>query len=227
EIPEFYHKAKRGSQANYSSQEADDLATMLKVHLDLNHLQFNLFDETENYFQFLRKLDQNPKKGKYLKSYLNINSTTSWERFYRGINQYYLYQPEDDNVLIDLLTDLRSRPVVSIEELTAESQLRFVVSLRDGGTALFTPKRFAEEERHPDHYFKTDFVSHTSEIAAFHLDRVLSMYKVPPTVGRIVNITSDILLHASKSLRESWIRNQQERFYYTWQGFKFNKHCRF
>uniref|UniRef100_A0AAV2KL82 FAM20 C-terminal domain-containing protein n=1 Tax=Knipowitschia caucasica TaxID=637954 RepID=A0AAV2KL82_KNICA len=41
-------------------------------------------------------------------------------------------------------------------------------------------------------YYFSDFERHNAEIAAFHLDRVLGYNRIPPVVGRLINVTSEI-----------------------------------
>jgi hypothetical protein len=48
-----------------------------------------------------------------------------------------------------------------------------------------------------------DMERHTAEIASFHLDRVLGFRHATPTVGRVVDLESEIWPVANKSLRAS------------------------
>eukprot|EP00061_Rhincodon_typus_P008802 g31740.t1 len=64
-----------------------------------------------------------------------------------------------------------------------------------------------EQETPPDFFYFSDFERHNSEIAAFHLDRILDFRRVPPVAGRLVNMTKEIrdVTHDKKLWRTFFI----------------------
>ncbi|KAI4796218.1 hypothetical protein KUCAC02_027891, partial [Chaenocephalus aceratus] len=49
-----------------------------------------------------------------------------------------------------------------------------------------------DEETNHNLYYFSDFERHNAEIAAFHLDRVLGFRRIPPVVGRLVDVVEEI-----------------------------------
>ncbi|KAJ8313280.1 hypothetical protein KUTeg_009169 [Tegillarca granosa] len=105
---------------------------------------------------------------------------TNWEKFHKGIHQYGLYSP-DDPAIDSLLTDLVQEPIVDVEMKEGGTQLKLILTLSDEG-----------------------ILRHNAEIAAFHLDRILGFYRVPPTAGRLVNMTYDIKRLADHKLAKTF-----------------------
>lgn len=59
-------------------------------------------------------------------------------------------------------------------------------------------------ETPPDHFYFVDFERHHAEIAAFHVDRLLGFYRVPPTVGRLFNMTVELWEKADAELAKTF-----------------------
>jgi len=134
----------------------------------------------------------------------DISNLTSSQAFHKAINQYSLYQTQDKNI-DRLLHDLHTQPIVGLEQHAGGTQIKFILTFNDGSRAMFKPMRFPrEQETLPDHYYWSDYERHNAEIAAFHLDRVLGFNRVPPTVGRILNITTQIRRYADDDLEPTF-----------------------
>uniref|UniRef100_A0A8C4SD85 Family with sequence similarity 20 member C, like n=1 Tax=Erpetoichthys calabaricus TaxID=27687 RepID=A0A8C4SD85_ERPCA len=122
----------------------------------------------------------------------SVESHPPWLRFHLGINRYELYSRHDSNVDI-LLKQLVTHKIVSAVQKPGGTQLKLVMSFPNYGQALFKPmKQTRDQETPADFFYFSDFERHNSEIAAFHLDRILDFRRIPPTVGRPINITSEI-----------------------------------
>lgn len=134
----------------------------------------------------------------------------SWLKFHLGINRYALYSRDDPTVL-QLVKDMQSMTVISADYTQDEKalkgacdctqvvkpsghHLKLALKMRNLAKAMFKPMRQQRDEETPeDVFYFVDLQRHNAEIAAFHLDRILDFRRVPPVVGRLVNITSEVL----------------------------------
>ncbi|XP_031595539.2 pseudokinase FAM20A [Oreochromis aureus] len=134
----------------------------------------------------------------------------SWLKFHLGINRYALYSHDDPTVL-QLIKDMQSMTVISADYTQDEKalkgacdctqvvkpsghHLKLALKMRNLAKAMFKPMRQQRDEETPeDIFYFVDLQRHNAEIAAFHLDRILDFRRVPPVVGRLVNITSEVL----------------------------------
>ncbi|XP_056228980.1 extracellular serine/threonine protein kinase FAM20C-like [Seriola aureovittata] len=67
------------------------------------------------------------------------------------------------------------------------------MSFPNYGQAMFKPmKQERDDETNYNLYYFSDFERHNAEIAAFHLDRILGYRRVPPVVGRLVDVVKEI-----------------------------------
>ncbi|XP_035221182.1 extracellular serine/threonine protein CG31145-like, partial [Stegodyphus dumicola] len=152
------------------------------------------------------------KYGKWLKTeaprgYEHLRykeNMTNWEKFHLQISKYYLY-PEDATVVNAMLTDIVKQRITSVEQMPGGTQIKLVITFENGGKALFKPMRFPrDQETLPDHFYFTDFERHHSEIASYHLDKLLGYRRAPPVVGRIVNITEEIYPFADEEFLKTF-----------------------
>ncbi|XP_055983197.1 pseudokinase FAM20A [Sorex fumeus] len=141
---------------------------------------------------------------------LQLRTGASWLQFHLGINRHGLY-PRSSTVVSQLLHDMKQFPTISADYSQDEKallgacdcsqivkpsgvHLKLVLRFSDFGKAMFKPMRQQRDEETPEDFFYfIDFQRHNAEIAAFHLDRILDFRRVPPTVGRLVNVTKEIL----------------------------------
>ncbi|XP_047427840.1 extracellular serine/threonine protein kinase FAM20C [Mugil cephalus] len=123
---------------------------------------------------------------------VTAESYPNWLRFHIGINRYEMYSRHSP-VLDALLKDLVTERITSVAMKSGGTQLKLIMTFQNYGQALFKPmKQTREQETPPDFFYFSDFERHNSEIAAFHLDRILDFRRVPPVAGRLVNMTREI-----------------------------------
>ncbi|XP_062391665.1 extracellular serine/threonine protein kinase FAM20C-like [Sardina pilchardus] len=122
----------------------------------------------------------------------DVETHPPWLRFHLGINRWHLYDHKDPN-LRQLEEQLTSHKIVSAVQKTGGTQLKLVMSLPNYGQLLFKPmKQDRNDETNYNLYYFSDFERHNAEIGAFHLDRVLGFRRVPPAVGRLVDVITEI-----------------------------------
>ncbi|KAF4085435.1 hypothetical protein AMELA_G00118050 [Ameiurus melas] len=141
---------------------------------------------------------------------VNFDPDASWLQFHLGINRYALYSRDDQNI-DKLLQDMHSATIIGADYTQDEKalkgacdcsqvvkpsghHLKLALKLKDFGKAMFKPMRQERHEETPEDFFYfVDFQRHNAEIASFHLDRVLDFRRVPPVVGRLINVTGEVL----------------------------------
>ncbi|XP_012369935.2 pseudokinase FAM20A, partial [Octodon degus] len=168
---------------------------------------------------YRRKVARWNRRHKIYREQLNLTSQepplqlqfdASWIQFHLGISRQGLYS-RSSPVVSRLLHDMRHLPSISADYSQDEKallgacdctqivkpsgvHLKLVLRFSDFGKAMFKPMRQQRDEETPaDFFYFIDFQRHNAEIAAFHLDRILDFRRVPPTVGRLVNVTKEIL----------------------------------
>ncbi|XP_076309113.1 extracellular serine/threonine protein CG31145-like isoform X3 [Tachypleus tridentatus] len=165
----------------------------------------------------------NPTLAELLGINPNRRNLSNWEIFHLGISQNELYK-EEDKVIDDLLHDMATMSIVHVEQKEGGTQFKLIIEYDNGEEALFKPMRFPrDKETEPDHFYFVDFERHNSEIAAFHLDRILGFRRAPPVVGRNLNITSEIYELAETDLLKTFFispGNMDRHHYETFKIFQ-------
>uniref|UniRef100_A0A6J0TF20 Pseudokinase FAM20A isoform X2 n=1 Tax=Pogona vitticeps TaxID=103695 RepID=A0A6J0TF20_9SAUR len=155
-----------------------------------------------------------------LDSLMQLKQEASWLQFHLGINSQALY-PRSSPAIDQLLKDTHDLNTISADYSQDEKallgacdcsqivkpsgvHLKLVLRFQDFGKAMFKPMRQKRDEETPEDFFYfVDFQRHNAEIAAFHLDRILDFRRVPPVVGRMINITKEILEITKNELLQS------------------------
>ncbi|KAM3864703.1 extracellular serine/threonine protein kinase FAM20C-like [Diretmus argenteus] len=120
------------------------------------------------------------------------DSHPPWLRLHLGISRWQLY-PQDDANMEPLLRQLATHRIVSAVQKSGGTQLKLVMSFPNYGQAMFKPmKQQRDEESNYNLYYFSDFERHNAEISAFHLDRILGYRRIPPVVGRLVDVVKEI-----------------------------------
>lgn len=126
-----------------------------------------------------------------------------WSNFFFNINEYTIYSNTEE--LNNVLKVMSTLPVVSCNEKEKGTQIKLMLVLSDGTDVLVKPMKVPREyETPPDHFYFVDFERHHAEIAAFHVDKLLGFNRVPPTVGRVFNMTSDLWEKAESELAKTF-----------------------
>ncbi|KAE8611479.1 hypothetical protein XENTR_v10012467 [Xenopus tropicalis] len=121
-----------------------------------------------------------------------VDTYPTWLKIHIGINRYELY-PRNDPLIPILLKELSTQRILNSVQKPGGTQLKLLMTFPNYGQALFKPmKQTREQETPADFFYFSDFERHNAEIAAFHLDRILDFRRIPPVVGRLVNMTREI-----------------------------------
>ncbi|XP_033104479.1 extracellular serine/threonine protein kinase FAM20C-like [Anneissia japonica] len=125
-----------------------------------------------------------------------------------------LYQDEFADDIRSLERSLVESKIIAVNIPESGTQLKWESVLQDGNRVLVKPMR-APRGFMTGRDWIGDIERHTSEIAAYHLDRILGFNRVPVTVGRIINITRELrdLVKDEAFLKTFSIMNGEHCFY--------------
>ncbi|KAF8355195.1 famk-1 [Pristionchus pacificus] len=132
-----------------------------------------------------------------------VSKSDSWESFYAEIGSCDVYR--NTETIDNLFKDLSTLPIKEVHIMDGGTQVKLIFTFENDKQAVFKPMRFGRNyESDPNHFYFSDFERHNAEIATFHLDKILGFRRAVPTVGRIVNITSELLEKAEKKLKKTF-----------------------
>ncbi|XP_019121543.1 extracellular serine/threonine protein kinase FAM20C [Larimichthys crocea] len=122
----------------------------------------------------------------------DVETHPPWLRFHLGISRWELYNRKDPD-LAQLTHYLATQRILGAVQKTGGTQLKLLMSFPNYGQALLKPmKQSRDAETDVNLFYFSDFERHNAEIAAFHLDRLLGFNRIPPVVGRLINVTTEI-----------------------------------
>ncbi|XP_073500348.1 extracellular serine/threonine protein kinase FAM20C-like isoform X4 [Phyllobates terribilis] len=147
----------------------------------------------------------------------------TWLKFHIGINRYELF-PRQDPLVPILLKEISTQRILNSVQKPGGTQLKLLMTFPNYGNALFKPmKQDRDQETSADFFYFSDFERHNAEIAAFHLDRILDFRRIPPVVGRLINITKEVrdITTDKKLFKTFYISpgNQDRHHYETFEKF--------
>ncbi|CAF0803825.1 unnamed protein product [Adineta ricciae] len=129
---------------------------------------------------------------------------TAWYQQMKTVTNSRVYNPNSVEFR-SLLNHLQNGSISEASELSQGTQIKLILQLPDGLQALLKPYRVPRNyQTLPDHFYFSDIERHHAEIAAFHLDKVLGFNRVPPLIGRLLNVTSDIRDKATEELASTF-----------------------
>ncbi|CDW54476.1 Dentin matrix protein 4, partial [Trichuris trichiura] len=129
--------------------------------------------------------------------------TDAWSSFVDKISNCEIYR--DNDLLKQAMYQLSTMKILKSEILRGGTQVKLLLTFENGRHGVFKPMRFdRNHEADPNHFYFSDFERHNSEIAAFHLDKVLGYHRAIPTIGRVLNLTSDLMETADDTLRDTF-----------------------
>lgn len=157
----------------------------------------------------LQKLKKVRKVAQLLEEFIEQSDLSKdelppiWNEYFVYINELGLYN--NSRVVDKLLKRVSTAPVTNCYEKEKGTQIKLLLNLDDGTEVLVKPMKVPRDyETPPDHFYFVDFERHHAEIAAFHVDRLLGFNRVPPTVGRVFNMTTELWEKADEDLGKTF-----------------------
>uniref|UniRef100_A0A8P4JX25 Family with sequence similarity 20 member C, like n=1 Tax=Dicentrarchus labrax TaxID=13489 RepID=A0A8P4JX25_DICLA len=197
------NKDAKVNVGRHAANQAESLASGLsKLEALFDHPLYNMpslpIPDEDWLLKVKSKVKASEKSSQMWSVYETVNWNSSsnshppWLRFHLGISRWQLYPHPDPNM--ELLTQhLATHRIVSAVQKSGGTQLKLVMSFPNYGQAMFKPmKQERDEETNYNLYYFSDFERHNAEIAAFHLDRILGYRRIPPVVGRLVDVVTEI-----------------------------------
>uniref|UniRef100_A0A183IDV5 Fam20C domain-containing protein n=1 Tax=Soboliphyme baturini TaxID=241478 RepID=A0A183IDV5_9BILA len=133
---------------------------------------------------------------------LSFSQRYPWSQFYLNIGNCRVYQ--DGTALNDVLRDMRQLPIQNVSLMRGGTQIKLRITLENGGEVVFKPMRLhPDQESDPNQFYFTHFERYNSEIAGFHLDRLLGFRRALPTVPRVLDL-KEVLSKAENDLSETF-----------------------
>ncbi|XP_062331144.1 pseudokinase FAM20A isoform X3 [Osmerus eperlanus] len=177
------------------------------------HMQFYREVAAAANFTILEQKVTFDPKASWLKFHLGISRHALYRRHDPWHNPSRdPADPSHDPTVPRLLQDMQAHTIINADYTQDEKalkgacdcsqvvkpsghHLKLTLKMQNFGKAMYKPMRQQRNQETPeDVFYFVDLQRHNAEIAAFHLDRILDFRRVPPVVGRLVNLTGEVLL---------------------------------
>ncbi|KAG8193632.1 hypothetical protein JTE90_002890 [Oedothorax gibbosus] len=207
------HLSKQGDSSALKTEQYSDVVNPnltissvaavagIKINTKLQAMNFSKNPASENYLHILKYVRDNLQSDFKMKV-PPWNLAAGWVKS-REIHAENT--PELGYVLKAMITNKIIHAGVSYKG----TQLKMMLKLDGGQEVIFKPQKYARE------YIVTGSPyagadRHNGEIAAFHLNRLLGLCRTPLTVGRVVNLRTEVLPVASESLSKTFFTKGQD-----------------
>ncbi|XP_049806095.1 glycosaminoglycan xylosylkinase isoform X1 [Schistocerca nitens] len=121
--------------------------------------------------------------------------------------------PERSSLLGTVLNMLSSTKIIHAENAQRGTQLKLLLTLEGGHKAVFKPQWYSRSQiiEGPVYAGKD---RHNAEVAAFHLSLLLGLRRSPLTVGRKINLRSEVMPVAAGSLLDTFYQEGNDTCLY-------------
>ncbi|CEF70981.1 Glycosaminoglycan xylosylkinase [Strongyloides ratti] len=204
-----------GEQASFPKQGLPHINEIVVDYKSLNvdrNINYNVVSKIKQYMEKVNveNLIQNEcpinitlEEHWKMTKHRQVPKGDTWEVFYSKIGSCNLYQEE--SYMKKLLHELSTLKIKTVHVMEGGTQIKLLLTFINDKQAVFKPMRFGRDyETDENHFYFSDFERHNSEIATFHLDKILGFRRAVPTVGRVVNLTSEILDNSDRNLRRTF-----------------------
>lgn len=156
--------------------------------------------------------------GEIERLHLDVNSVHAnnekwqWDIASKWVNSEEIY-PEHHPEMSLIFAALANAKIIHADVLPKGTQLKMLLILDGNQKVVFKQKRYERDyviEGKP----YDGFDRHNGEIASFHLDRIFNFRRSPITVGRVINLRTEILPVASEKLKKTFLTENGNLCYY-------------
>lgn len=172
------------------------------------HKKLSIDVSDQSHFQFRQLLLSITSNHYSIPSKLSLDQSTKLiQNWIKSKNSFY---PEPNDKYFEILDSLRDSKIMKTDVVSKGSQLKLLLTFQGNIKAFFKPKRYQI-----NHVITggpvAGFDRHNSEIASFHISRLLGIRRAPFTTGRVLDFIDEILNAATDRLKET--TNSQSCFY--------------